>query len=1234
MGRKASVKENALEFLYQNKKIIFQNSDLSHISSSGSINDLLYNLRKKRIITKVKRGYYLFPELLKDVMHHNSDYLDFYMTHQFDDCYIGGLQSIMYFFQADDDFRVITSKTGSGIEFECFGKTFKFEPPILFDCCDDIVEMRIDGINFRISSPIRSLFEASSMEDIRNYSELITRYCKAQIHQIKKNFVQYVEKFCSNTELLLYILELFSQKELKQDYYFEIKILEKLVNSGKLTERKLILYSNNTNETFDDYDKFKPIYVENSSKFLFFGKDINVPDGRSDTIMVFAPAGYLRQEFLYRIFEKFDSSWKFWYTIDFSDRDILTFFRHFVLLFSERFPEIMSEYQKIVLLLPEDEEMASELIFKFVKNIFKKYFLHNKILIVFDMFDKIRNSVSGKLILNMMSSEWISISGIVGSDSKFYTGQNLLLNEKISVYDIGTILLSGEEISNYFTKRGKIRLKDNDISLIKNLTWGIPVFIEYIFNEFVAAGSDKRKLSEMILTNHDIFDFSIEEVFLNMNSEIKRFLLMYLATLENANYPILNEFLNWISLETDVNDFLSGCYGYIRITHGEIELNPMIAQSIRKYVTNSFGIKYLKLLVKMSEFFELKRDYSNLCKVTGELVFLNKFDRTIEILKKFLEEFQKIGKSEIILKWITRMMEKNIPLQDKQSHHLIILKAQIFSFLRKYNNAIECLKKIHIKDITEIHLKRDYNYFMGISMLGLKKFETAAQCFNRALLQDQENDGSNINLGDDYQRIAWVFDRKEDWGQAAKYYLKAYRYYIRGRHPLRQSQVISNMAINYFMNGKMDNVVKMYNRAIHIANSQNDQYSESQLYYNLAIIYFFVGELYKAIKFLNVSLKKEQKLGNRYELAFTYLTFGYVYNALDKERIAEKYLELAGDIIFSEGPNYHELVFTYNLYMSDCKFSSGNLQEGKKFRQKALKFEKIIKGDNLYNYYIMNNQARLSFFSGKYRKSLNEYECIINELSSISDYYQLKTKFYIVCVLLYLGKETDAFELFSDIMPVVIQKRFHFWEVKELFPVYLQGLNTRLSDDIQKYCELILTDLSVELIEEFQEVHKELFTRSKKISNTLNELNNMEYKGRYLVKTTFETYVFNEKDLRVFDENREEYDLWLDFVNDSFYSRSLGDIEFVCGTKLYNLMKYFIRNSGVFFSLSEIYEHVWKRSMMNKSDLGTVRVSISRLRKAIEPDTERYVYLESKKTGEGMKYRFNSSSSYCALMNM
>ena len=121
MGRKASVKEKFLDFLYQNKKIIFQNSDLLHISSSGGINDLLYNLRKKGIIKKIKRGYYLFPELLEDVLHLNPDYLDFYMTHQFEDCYLGGLQSIMYFFNSDDKFRVMTSNDGQGLEFDYSG---------------------------------------------------------------------------------------------------------------------------------------------------------------------------------------------------------------------------------------------------------------------------------------------------------------------------------------------------------------------------------------------------------------------------------------------------------------------------------------------------------------------------------------------------------------------------------------------------------------------------------------------------------------------------------------------------------------------------------------------------------------------------------------------------------------------------------------------------------------------------------------------------------------------------------------------------------------------------------------------------------------------------------------------------------------------------------------------------------------------------------------------------------
>ena len=1094
--------------------------------------------------------------------------------------------------------------------------------------------MRIDGINFRISTPILSLFEACSMEHCDDYLDILTRYCKYKLHQIKAEFVQYAEKNCEKTALLHFILKLFDQKQLKRDYYFEIKVLKKILNIDASSDKRATLQYDIAENITDDHDKFIPIHLKNSCNFLFQEKNIKYPDGKDKTIMMSAPAGYLRQEFLHRIYDGYESSWKFWYTIDFCDRDILTFFRHFVFLFSEKFPEIIGEYQKFVSLLPEDEEMISEMIFKFTKNVFRKYLLHNKTLIFFDLFDKVRNSISGKLILRMMTSELTPVAGVIGSDSKFYPGQNLILNDHIIHYDMGEILLSEEEIFNYFTKRGKIRLKENDIRLIKNLSWGIPVFIVYIFNVFITSDKEKNKLDEIILSNHDIYDFSIEEVFLNMNSEIKRYLMMYFATLENADYQTLNEFLNWSGLEIDMNEFLAGCYGYVRIRNGKIEINPLIASSIRKYVTNAFGIKYLKLIIKMSEFFELKLDYSNLCKVTGELIYLNKFSRTIEILKKFIEEFQKIGKSEIILNWISRMINRKTPLQNNQIHQLIMLKAQIYSFLRKYKKAYECLKTISIKSIDVISFKRDHNYFMGISMLGLQKLDTAVRCFNKALQLDIENDGSNINCGDDYQRIAWVFDRKEEWEKAAKYYLKAYKHYLKGRLPLRQSQVISKLAINYFMNGKMDNVIKMYNRAINLANSQNDQYSESQLYYNLAIIYFFVGELYKAIKFLNVSLKKEQKLGNRYELAFTYLTFGYVYKALDKEKIAEKYLVLAENIIFTKGSNFKDLAFTYNIYMSDCKFSSGNIQEGKKFMNRALKYEQIIKSDKLYGYYITNTQGRCSFLNGKYSKSLKEYKNIDESFSSASDYYKLKNQFYIICVLLYSGKENEAFKLFSDIMPDVIEKRFHFWDVRELFPVYLLGIDTRLNKNIQKYCELILTELSVELIDEFRNSHKELFDKSKKLSDTLSNLNNMEYKGRYLVKTTFETYVFNEKDLRAFDENREEYDLWMDFVNDSFYSRALGDIELVCGTKLYNLLKFFIRNSGIYFSLSEIYEYVWERSEMNKSDLGTVRVSISRLRKAIETDVDGYVYLESRKTGEGMKYRFNANSSYCALFNM
>lgn len=123
-------------------------------------------------------------------------------------------------------------------------------------------------------------------------------------------------------------------------------------------------------------------------------------------------------------------------------------------------------------------------------------------------------------------------------------------------------------------------------------------------------------------------------------------------------------------------------------------------------------------------------------------------------------------------------------------------------------------------------------------------------------------------------------------------------------------------------------------------------------------------------------------------------------------------------------------------------------------------------------------------------------------------------------------------------------------------------------------------------------------------------------------------------DLAPIRQASHRYGLWIDLDAGVIREQSKGDLPLVGKLMLGRLLVFLVMNAGRPYPADELFESVWEREVLGLSEQTTVRTSISRLRRLIEPTPPAWRYIQKTPTSFWNPvgaYLFAADSSYCLI---
>jgi DNA-binding response OmpR family regulator len=189
-------------------------------------------------------------------------------------------------------------------------------------------------------------------------------------------------------------------------------------------------------------------------------------------------------------------------------------------------------------------------------------------------------------------------------------------------------------------------------------------------------------------------------------------------------------------------------------------------------------------------------------------------------------------------------------------------------------------------------------------------------------------------------------------------------------------------------------------------------------------------------------------------------------------------------------------------------------------------------------------------------------------------------------------------------------------------------------------------DLKQSFLKESEKLFEKLFVYEKKkalkysssfksyrLDITENMLDITENKDKYFVKLREKEYNANFDEVQRLKEQRDIFDLYVDVNSGIVFVKDKGFIDFSRKRFLAFLLFHFVKNSGKSYSKEELYVNVWKAKFNKFNDAITIKTSISRLRKLIEPEPEKPLYIKiySSPYKNESRYYFPESINFCFI---
>ncbi|MEQ8192030.1 MAG: winged helix-turn-helix domain-containing protein, partial [Candidatus Eremiobacterota bacterium] len=368
------------------------------------------------------------------------------------------------------------------------------------------------------------------------------------------------------------------------------------------------------------------------------------------------------------------------------------------------------------------------------------------------------------------------------------------------------------------------------------------------------------------------------------------------------------------------------------------------------------------------------------------------------------------------------------------------------------------------------------------------------------------------------------------------------------------------------------------------------------------------------------------KNNNFKEIPGLKLNIGWDYYQLGELDIAYEFLKEGLDIAHTDRLRVYSLYFTAMVYEE-----KGEDERAFSYFSKALEISKKLE-DVEKQLIISTMMARLYVKIKKYKEAkqiVHENKYLLNE-----DYSYIKRENLLILAEIELmeGNFKESLVLAGH----VLKEAHRDVDVFQLFIAsYLMSLLSEEEGEIIKWRNEAAALLDKLFGHEKRKAMKYFASLEKFLVKELTCITTKINSENYRVKLGEKEYYSDFAGVEKLKSDMSSFDLFIDLAGCTVWEHTAGFIDFSRKRNLASLLFYFVRNRGKSFTLEELYSAIWK-SKFYKNDGSTVKTSISRLRKLLEPEPEKpkYIKIFSLPYQKESKYYFSEDVNFCFIEKM
>lgn len=446
-------------------------------------------------------------------------------------------------------------------------------------------------------------------------------------------------------------------------------------------------------------------------------------------------------------------------------------------------------------------------------------------------------------------------------------------------------------------------------------------------------------------------------------------------------------------------------------------------------------------------------------------------------------------------------------------------------------------------------------------------------------LIDRKED--KFSLANVLQTMGIIYYRERKLDKSAATMKEAISYLDPEKDTLMIATLNGELGIIYQIMGNFSLSIEHFDKTMSFGARSGDAVCKAASLCNLGVSYYLMGRRKKGIDLLQKGLKLYKNWGYRKKLVLSVIHLAVLYLAENKISKAENILLETLYITERMPAKRLEVAIRLNLieiylYKKDIRHSKIHINKTEKLLKRLKQFEA---SDAKYLFHLL--KAELLFRENKTEKFLETAKQVNNNEQKI-----LEVNKYLGDYFLYI---TGAY------------KKLNIDTTEEILVSKINSLS--------EYDKLLI-DFS--------------FERLKKLG--------IEEK-KYLVISNERRFETDSDGVSATRKEKEKYDLWLDTVKGEYFQKEKGSIDLQNKRLLLPLLVYFIKNKGRFLTASEIYENIWKGDYERKLNYNTLRSSIARLRKEIEPDSSNPQYIKTRRSWnlKETAWIFENTNKFCLI---